>query len=159
MLSCILILDSLKLSEGPVAVIELPFRLSNGIHGSWIPAANLPSDKDLCDMSGVNDRFTTNLGASPSTPPFLKLGLHPWSASMCSVFQMSNQRGGHICVYMNHLRISKSSEKRWSYCRSHSMRWVSSLALCAHLHSDSRKDLEDSTSTRSRFYSISFSRL
>ncbi|KAK1675050.1 carotenoid oxygenase [Colletotrichum godetiae] len=35
-LSCILILDTKNLGTGPVAIIELPFRLRNGIHGSWI---------------------------------------------------------------------------------------------------------------------------
>ncbi|KAK1477282.1 hypothetical protein CTAM01_15206 [Colletotrichum tamarilloi] len=52
-LSCILILDAKDIESGPVAIIELPFRLRNGIHGSWVPRSDMLHDKDLCDMSGV----------------------------------------------------------------------------------------------------------
>lgn len=53
MLSSILILDTADIPAGPVAIIELPFRLRNGIHGSWVPAAAFAERKDLCDMHGV----------------------------------------------------------------------------------------------------------
>lgn len=57
MLTEIVILDTAKMAEGPVAIIELPFRLRAGIHGSWVMAKDLPEDKDLCDMSGVTDEL------------------------------------------------------------------------------------------------------
>lgn len=53
MLSSILILDTANIPAGPVAIIELPFRLRNGIHGSWVPATAFTERKDLCDMHGV----------------------------------------------------------------------------------------------------------
>jgi hypothetical protein len=53
MLSSIFILDTADIPAGPVAIIELPFRLRNGIHGSWVPAATFQERKDLCDMHGI----------------------------------------------------------------------------------------------------------
>ncbi|KAL1604873.1 hypothetical protein SLS60_004413 [Paraconiothyrium brasiliense] len=55
MLSSILVLDTDKISSGPIAIIELPFRLRNGIHGSWVPSEELLEDKDFCDMSGITE--------------------------------------------------------------------------------------------------------
>ncbi|KXH60276.1 hypothetical protein CSAL01_03096 [Colletotrichum salicis] len=52
-LSCILIIDAENLGKGPVAIIELPFRLRNGIHGSWVPRSHMLHDKDVCDMIGI----------------------------------------------------------------------------------------------------------
>lgn len=71
-LSCILILDAQKLAEGPVAIIELPFRLRNGIHGSWVPSTELPSDNDLCDMSGVTDQIRRAYAGKPVSFPKFK---------------------------------------------------------------------------------------
>ncbi|KFY05889.1 hypothetical protein V491_08973 [Pseudogymnoascus sp. VKM F-3775] len=56
-LTCIVILDSAKVAEGPIAIIELPFRLRFGIHGSWVPAAEFLERKELCDMHGVTDEM------------------------------------------------------------------------------------------------------
>lgn len=56
-LSSILILDAKNIEAGPVAIIELPFRLRNGIHGSWVDRSDLLGDKDLCDMHGVTDEM------------------------------------------------------------------------------------------------------
>ncbi|KAI1839883.1 hypothetical protein JX266_013905 [Neoarthrinium moseri] len=53
MLTDILILDTLKLAEGPISIVSLPFRLRNGIHGTWVPAENLPRKADLCDMHNL----------------------------------------------------------------------------------------------------------
>ncbi|KAL1848552.1 hypothetical protein Daus18300_013562 [Diaporthe australafricana] len=56
-LTNMVILDASRLAEGPVAVIELPFRLRNGIHGSWVDGKDLPGDADLCDMHGLTDEI------------------------------------------------------------------------------------------------------
>lgn len=56
-LSCILILDANDVESGPVAIIELPFRLRNGIHGSWVQRSDLLNDLDLCDMSGMTEEI------------------------------------------------------------------------------------------------------
>lgn len=55
LLTEIVILDTAKMAEGPIAIIELPFRLRAGIHGSWVMAKDLPGDEDLCDMHGVTE--------------------------------------------------------------------------------------------------------
>lgn len=56
MLTSIIILDAMSLASGPVAIIELPFRLRNGIHGSWVDGRDLPQNTDLCDMHGLTDQ-------------------------------------------------------------------------------------------------------
>ncbi len=69
MLSSIFILDTATLEDGPVAIIELPFRLRAGIHGSWVPAQDLPERKDLCDMSGISEEIRREFeGTTVSTP-------------------------------------------------------------------------------------------
>lgn len=70
-LSCILILDANKLTDGPVAIIELPFRLRNGIHGSWVSATELDNAIDLCDMSGVTEKIRQEFGTKEVTFPVL----------------------------------------------------------------------------------------
>ncbi|KAJ5438090.1 Carotenoid oxygenase [Penicillium daleae] len=70
-LSCILILDARKVPEGPVEVIELPFRLRNGIHGSWVSATELDNAIDLCDMSGVTEKIRQEFGTKEVTFPVL----------------------------------------------------------------------------------------
>lgn len=50
------------MAKGPVAVIELPFRLRNGIHGSWVDGKDLPGTEDLCDMHGVTDEIKAEFG-------------------------------------------------------------------------------------------------
>lgn len=62
LLTEIVILDTEKISEGPIAIIELPFRLRAGVHGSWVMAKDLPEDKELCDMSGVSDELKKEFG-------------------------------------------------------------------------------------------------
>lgn len=69
--SCILILDAQRILEGPVAIIELPFRLRNGIHGSWVSATELDNAIDLCDMSGVTEKIRKEFGAKEPTFPVL----------------------------------------------------------------------------------------
>lgn len=59
----------MKISKGPVAIIELPFRLRNGIHGSWVPASELPVGRDLCDMSLVTDEMRREYGEKPASFP------------------------------------------------------------------------------------------
>ena len=71
-LSCILILDAEKIEAGPVAVIELPFRLRNGIHGSWVDGSDLLGDKDLCDMHGVTDEMRKEFQNTTVTPALLE---------------------------------------------------------------------------------------
>lgn len=62
MLSQVVVVDTAKMAEGPVAIIELPFRLRSGIHGTWVMADELPTDKDLCDMTGVTDEMRKEFG-------------------------------------------------------------------------------------------------
>jgi Retinal pigment epithelial membrane protein len=57
MLSSILILDTAKLEEGPIAIVELPFRLRAGIHGTWVPAQEFGERKELCDIERVTEEM------------------------------------------------------------------------------------------------------
>lgn len=57
-----MILDTASIPSGPIAIIELPFRLRAGIHGSWVMSKDLPGDKDLCDMSGVTEELKREFG-------------------------------------------------------------------------------------------------
>ncbi|KAI1341024.1 carotenoid oxygenase [Xylariaceae sp. FL0016] len=66
MLTDVVILDTAKMSEGPVAIISLPFRLRNGIHGSWVPGSELPGNADLCDMHGISDEVRKEFGTPRS---------------------------------------------------------------------------------------------
>jgi hypothetical protein len=70
MLSSILILDAQKVTSGPVAIIELPFRLRNGIHGSWVQGSDFVEEKDLCDMAGVTKELRDEF-KGPITLPAL----------------------------------------------------------------------------------------
>ena len=36
--SDLVILDSTRIGDGPLAVARLPFRMKNGLHGNWMPA-------------------------------------------------------------------------------------------------------------------------
>jgi carotenoid cleavage dioxygenase len=38
----IYIIDSMKMEQGPVATIKLPFRLRSGTHTNWFPASQIP---------------------------------------------------------------------------------------------------------------------
>jgi len=71
MLSSVFILDTAALEDGPVAIIELPFRLRAGIHGSWVPGEDLPERKDLCDMTGVTTEIRTEFEDITVKTPFL----------------------------------------------------------------------------------------
>lgn len=67
MLTDIVILDTANLPAGPVAIIELPFRLRNGIHGSWVQGKDLPEDKELCDMHGISAEVLAEFGPKKAT--------------------------------------------------------------------------------------------
>jgi carotenoid cleavage dioxygenase len=41
--SDLLIFDALKLPQGPIGKLKLPFRLRSGLHGTWADAAKLPA--------------------------------------------------------------------------------------------------------------------
>lgn len=69
-LSSIFIFDTAKLQDGPIAIIELPFRLRAGIHGSWVPGTDFLDRKDLCDMSGVTLEIRREYGENPVRTPF-----------------------------------------------------------------------------------------
>ncbi|KAI3392197.1 hypothetical protein diail_6088, partial [Diaporthe ilicicola] len=47
MLSQVVVVVTAKMAEGPVAIIELLFRLRSGTHGTWVMADKLAADKDL----------------------------------------------------------------------------------------------------------------
>jgi len=64
MLTDIVILDTADLSKGPIAIIELPFRLRGGIHGSWVHGEELPDKSDLCDMHCISDEIKAEFGES-----------------------------------------------------------------------------------------------
>lgn len=70
-MTSILILDTAKLAEGPIAMIELPFRLRLGIHGSWVPAERLPKRKELCDMEVVTEEILQEFQNKPVSLPKL----------------------------------------------------------------------------------------
>ncbi|KAJ5669386.1 hypothetical protein N7462_010456 [Penicillium macrosclerotiorum] len=76
-ITSILILDTAKLAEGPIAMIELPFRLRLGIHGSWVPAERLPERKELCDMEGVTDEILQEFQNKSVTIPKLSYTAMP----------------------------------------------------------------------------------
>jgi len=42
MLNDLLLFDSTRIPEGPIATIKLPLRLRNGVHGNWVPRHLLP---------------------------------------------------------------------------------------------------------------------
>jgi len=71
MLSSILILDTATLEEGPIAIIELPFRLRAGIHGTWVPAEEFKERKELCDMEGVTEEMRKDFEGTTVTTDFL----------------------------------------------------------------------------------------
>jgi hypothetical protein len=70
MLSSVFILDTATLEDGPVAIIELPFRLRAGIHGTWVPAEDLPGRKELCDMTGVTEELKREFANITVRTPF-----------------------------------------------------------------------------------------
>jgi len=72
MLSSILILDTAKLEEGPIAIIELPFRLRAGIHGTWVPAEEFRERRELCDMEGVTEEMRKEFEGTTVTTDFLE---------------------------------------------------------------------------------------
>ncbi|CZR60251.1 related to lignostilbene dioxygenase [Phialocephala subalpina] len=61
-LTCIVILDTRKIHEGPIAIISLPFRLRTGTHGSWVPAQELGERRELCDMQHVTEEMQQKFG-------------------------------------------------------------------------------------------------
>lgn len=65
-----MILDTARIEDGPIAVVELPFRLRAGIHGSWVPASQFKERKDLCDMSGVTPQLREEFGNKTVQTPF-----------------------------------------------------------------------------------------
>lgn len=71
-LSSVLIIDAIDIQAGPVAVIDLPFRLRNGIHGSWVPRSDMMVDKDLCDMTGVTEEIRKTFAGTVVKPALLK---------------------------------------------------------------------------------------
>lgn len=62
LLTEIVILDTEKIAQGPIAIIELPFRLRAGIHGSWVMGSELPQEKDLCDMHRISEEVKKEFG-------------------------------------------------------------------------------------------------
>ncbi|GME38234.1 putative lignostilbene dioxygenase protein [Neofusicoccum parvum] len=73
-LTSIFILDTAKIQEGPIAIIELPFRLRAGIHGSWVQGGDLPEDKELCDMHGMTEDIRQEFEGTNVQTPFLQSG-------------------------------------------------------------------------------------
>jgi len=69
-LSCILILDTATLEDGPIAIVELPFRLRAGIHGSWVPASEFADRRDLCDMDGITPEMRDEFVETTVHTPF-----------------------------------------------------------------------------------------
>lgn len=63
MLTDIAILDTANLAKGPIAIIELPFRLRGGIHGSWVEDKDIIPG-DFCDMHGVSNEVKVEFGSS-----------------------------------------------------------------------------------------------
>ncbi|KAJ0109795.1 hypothetical protein J7T55_004345 [Diaporthe amygdali] len=66
LLTEIIILDTAKIAGGPIAIIELPFRLRAGIHGSWVMGENLPQEQDFCDMHGISEEIKREFGTPSS---------------------------------------------------------------------------------------------
>lgn len=58
------------IEEGPIAIVELPFRLRAGIHGSWVPASDFEERKDLCDMSGITPQMRQEYENTKVQTPF-----------------------------------------------------------------------------------------
>ncbi|KAJ5627459.1 hypothetical protein N7528_004886 [Penicillium herquei] len=87
-LTSILILDTANLTDGPIAIIELPFRLRLGIHGSWVPSESFVERKELCDMEGVTDAILQEYQSQPVSLPSLRnpvlRGLAPLEAGSIS---------------------------------------------------------------------------
>lgn len=47
MRSDLVVLDAQHVDEGPVAVVHLPLRLRNGLHGNWVPASEMAMGSSL----------------------------------------------------------------------------------------------------------------
>jgi carotenoid cleavage dioxygenase len=47
--------DATDLTAGPVATVELPYRVPGGIHGSWIPDTTSVSDNERLAMSSADN--------------------------------------------------------------------------------------------------------
>jgi carotenoid cleavage dioxygenase len=44
--TALMVLDAQRLEEGPVATVHLPLRLRPGLHGNWVPRAQLSAGAD-----------------------------------------------------------------------------------------------------------------
>lgn len=63
LLTSAVILDCLKLQEGPVAIVNLPFRLRTSTHGFFALASEIGERRELCDMSHVTPDLLQKFGA------------------------------------------------------------------------------------------------
>ncbi|KAG6368751.1 hypothetical protein INS49_002965 [Diaporthe citri] len=62
------ILDAADINAGPVAVIELPFRDHDGVHGQWVDASRFDSRKPLVDYAGVTPELQGKFGTGAPKP-------------------------------------------------------------------------------------------
>ncbi|UPL03024.1 hypothetical protein LCI18_013958 [Fusarium solani-melongenae] len=62
------ILDATKITDGPVAVVELPFQLCEGVHGHWVNADQMRSRKPLVDYSGVTAELQAKFSSGAPKP-------------------------------------------------------------------------------------------
>ncbi|PSN60462.1 carotenoid oxygenase [Corynespora cassiicola Philippines] len=62
------ILDASNVVAGPVAVIDLPFQLQEGVHGNWVNASDMPVRKPIVDYSGVTKEIQAKFGTGRPHP-------------------------------------------------------------------------------------------
>jgi carotenoid cleavage dioxygenase len=73
-LTSMVILDTAQMEAGPIGIINLPFRLRTGTHGSWVPGSLLPRDADLCDMQHVSKELIRQFNPEAALYGFETLG-------------------------------------------------------------------------------------
>ncbi|KAJ5001454.1 hypothetical protein K4K48_001347 [Colletotrichum sp. SAR 10_66] len=64
----LVILDTRDITAGPVSIIQLPFRIREGVHGNWVPASDFASRKPLVDYAGVTPSLLKEFGTGAPFP-------------------------------------------------------------------------------------------
>ncbi|KAH7242756.1 retinal pigment epithelial membrane protein-domain-containing protein [Fusarium tricinctum] len=67
-LAYLAILDALEITSGPIGIVELPFRLREGVHGSWVNASDRADRQPLVDYSGVTPEILEEYGTGAPKP-------------------------------------------------------------------------------------------
>ncbi|OBR05468.1 Lignostilbene dioxygenase [Colletotrichum higginsianum IMI 349063] len=64
----LVILDAQNITAGPISVVQLPFRIREGVHGNWVPASDFAVRKPLVDYAGVTPEILDEFGTGAPIP-------------------------------------------------------------------------------------------